>query len=474
MDLSNFLFMRHEISLIAVFLILLAYDLIAPDNGKKYFQITACVLFGIHTILGFFMPKEAVSAFGGMYITGDIYILVKNILNIGVLLAFMQANTWLVKADTITRRGEYFVITLFTLLGMYYMISAGNFLMFYIGLELSSIPLAILVAYDKFSAKSAEAGAKYILSAAFSSAIMLYGISLVYGVAGTTYFDDIQTTLFHNPMAILGMVFFLAGLFFKLSMVPFHLWTADVYEGAPTVVTAYLSTVTKTAVAFVTTAVLFKVFMTFATEWQNILWWIIIITITIGNLFAIRQQNLKRFFAFSSISQVGYIALGILAGTEAGMTAVIYYSLIYIFSNFAIFGVIQSIESKTGKIGMNDYDGLYSTNPKLALIMMIALFSLGGIPPFAGFFSKFFIFTAAAAQGQYLIVLIALINTIISLYYYLLIVKAMFINKSETPIEALKTDSYGRVALIICTLGIILIGLYSPIYQFIGTFSFGM
>ncbi len=466
--------MRHEISLIVVFLILLAYDLIASDNGKKYFQPIACILFGIHTVWSFLMPQNTEIAFGGMYVNGEVYNLVKNILNIGVLLLFFQANSWLVKAETIFKRGEFFVITLFTLLGMYFMISAGNFLMFYIGLETASIPMATLIAFDKFKNNSAEAGAKYILSAAFSSAIMLYGISMLYGVSGSMYFETISTGLLSNPITILGLVFFLAGLFFKLSMVPFHLWTADVYEGAPTPVTAYLSTVSKTSVAFVVMAILFKVFNQLVTEWSHILWWIILITITVGNLFAIRQHNIKRFLAFSSISQAGYIVLGILVGTGVGMTSVIYYALVYIFSNFAAFGVIQSIESKTGKVEIHDYNGLYSTNPRLAIIMMLSLFSLGGIPPLAGFFSKFFVFSAAAAQGEYLLVFLALLNTIISLYYYLLIVKAMFINKNENPVTFFKTDVYGRIALIFALLGMIGIGFYSPIYDFIGKLAFGI
>ncbi len=475
MDFSNFLFMRHEISLTLVFIILLMYDLIASGEQKrKYFQAIVCTFFGIHTLLGFIIPYETESAFGGMYVTGSMYILVKNLLNVGALLMFLQANSWLKKEDTFFKRGEFYVITLFTLLGMYFMISSGNFLMFYIGLETASIPMATLIAFDKYKNKSAEAGAKYILSAAFSSGIMLYGVSLLYGVSGSMYFTEISNALTYSNMALLGLVFFLTGLFFKLSMVPFHLWTADVYEGAPTPITAYLSTVSKTSVVFIFMVLLFKVFAVFMAEWQNILWWMIVITITVGNLFALRQHNMKRFLAFSSVSQAGYLVLGVIAATASGMTSVVYYALIYIFSNFAAFGVIQAIESKTGKVEMKDYNGLYSTNPKLALILMFSLFSLGGIPIMAGFFSKFFIFSAAASQGQYLLVFIALLNTIMSLYYYLLPIKAMFINKSENPIEHFKTDTYGRIALLVCVIGLFLIGLYSPIYEYIGQQAFGM
>ena len=468
--------MRHEISLITVFFILFVYDLFASDSAKKYFQPGACILFALHTLYGFYTDIIPVgSAFAGMYVTAPMHILVKNMLNIGVLLTFLQANSWLKNPDVIIRRGEFFLITLFTLFGMYLMISAGHFLMFYIGLETASIPMAALVAFNKYKHNSAEAGVKYILTAGFSSGIMLFGISMLYGATGALYFSDIAPMLASgNAMMILGLVFFLSGMFFKLSLVPFHLWVADVYQGAPTPVTAYLSVVSKGAIAFVLTVLMFKVFANMIAEWQAIFKYIIIITITVGNLFALRQNNLKRFLAFSSISQAGYIVLGILPGTGLGMTSVVFFILAYLFSNFAAFGVIASIEAKTGKVNMSDYNGLYQTNPKLSLIMMLALFSLGGIPFFVGFFSKFFIFYVAAKSGFYIIVLLALLNTIIALYYYLLVIKAMFINKNESPIETFSTDKYNRLSLIICVAGILLVGIISPIFNYIEKLSFGM
>jgi NADH-quinone oxidoreductase subunit N len=354
------------------------------------------------------------------------------------------------------------------------MISSGNFLMFYIGLEMASIPMATLAALDKEDNKSAEAGAKYILSAAFSSGIMLFGISYIYGTTGTMYFMDLPSLITANALQILAFVFFIVGLFFKISLVPFHLWTADVYEGSPTNVTAYLSVVSKGSAVFVLTVLLYKVFGNLIDQWQGILYGIIIVSITIANLFAIRQKNIKRFLAFSSISQAGYLVLATISGTAYGMTTLVYYVLVYIFSNLAAFGVISAIETRTKKLNISDYNGLYSTNPKLSFVMMLAMFSLGGIPPFAGFFSKFFIFSAAAEQGFYVLVLIAVINTIISLYYYLLVVRAMFIEKSDNPIPALKTDGYNRLSLVICTTGIMVAGILSFIMEKIGTYSFGM
>ena len=209
--------------------------------------------------------------------------------------------------------------------------------------------------------------------------------------------------------------------------------------------------------------------------WETMLFWVIIASITVANLFAIRQTNIKRFFAFSSISQAGYLMLGAMGGTPGGMTSMVFYALVYMIANLAVFGVISAIEQRTdGKVSISDYDGLYRTNPKLTLVMTLALFSLGGIPPFAGFFSKFFIFMAAFGAGFKVLVFVALVNTIISLYYYLLIVKAMYINPNEHPVEAFKSDSWTRVSLVACTLGIVAVGIISGIYDGINVFAFGM
>lgn len=471
--IENFLFMRSEVSLLAVILFLLLFDLIAGKKGMKYFQPVAIAVFAVHTILNLF-PGEAGSAFGGMYEYKPMLSVLKSVLNIATLIVFLQAKEVFDGQKQSNKRGEFYFLTLITLLGMYFMVSSGHFLMFFIGLELASIPLATLAALEKHSQKSAEAGAKYILLAAFSSGIMLFGISYLYGTVGTLYFTDMPSLISANPLQIMAFVFFLAGLFFKISFVPFHLWAADVYEGAPTSVTSYLSVVSKGAAVFVLMTLVYKVFGNLIAQWQGILYGIIIASITIANIFAIRQQNLKRFLAFSSISQAGYIALAIVSGTAFGMTTLVYYIFVYVFSNLAAFGVISSIENNSGKLNIDDYKGLYSTNPKLSFVMMLAMFSLGGIPPFAGFFSKFFIFAAAAEQGFYLLVLIAVVNTIISLYYYLRVVKAMFIDSSENPIHTIRTENYNRASLFFCTAGIILVGIFSFFLDHIGFYSFGM
>lgn len=470
---ANFLLMKEEVSLIAVIVILLVYDIFGSPKSLKYFQPIACILVGIHTLLNL-SPNVEISAFGGMYHNLPMGSIMKTILNIGTLIVFMQANNWLASERTIIRRGEFYMITLATLLGMYFMISAGNFLMFFIGLETASIPMAALVAFDKYRHHSAEAGAKYILTALFSSGLLLYGISLIYGTVGTLYFDDIPAHLDGSALQIMAFVFFFSGMGFKLSLVPFHLWTADVYEGAPSVVTAYLSVISKGSAAFVLMTILIKTFAPMVDQWQEILYWVIIASITLANLFALRQENLKRLMAFSSISQAGYIMLGVIAGTQQGMASLVYYVLIYMFANLSVFAVITIIALRAQRFTLEEYNGLYSTNPKLAFLMTLALFSLAGIPPFAGFFSKFFIFAAAFQGGFHLLVFIALVNTIISLYYYLKIVKSMYINKSDEPIATFRSDNYTRASLVICTLGIIVLSLASVVYQSIDKFSFGL
>jgi NADH-quinone oxidoreductase subunit N len=295
-------------------------------------------------------------------------------------------------------------------------------------------------------------------------------------MCSTLYFNDIPQFISTNPLTLLGLVFFVAGLAFKISLVPFHLWTADVYEGAPTSVTAFLSVVSKGAGVFALMLVLWKVFGVGANAaWYYVLWALAAITITVGNLFAIRQTDIKRFFAFSSISQAGYIALGLMSGTAQGMTATMYYILIYIVSNLAAFGVITAVENHSGKTSIAAYNGLYKTNPILSFVMMIAVFSLAGIPPFAGFFSKFFIFMATAQQGDYVLLFIALINTVVSLYYYLLIIRAMFISP-QTDLSAglVRTDGYNRLSMALCMTGILAFGIVSAVYNFLGGVSFGI
>ena len=478
MDYTQVLYMHEELALLAVIIVMFIYDLVVCTDRKsgkpRLNTAVPVVLMTILTIVNAVPCSQPAEAFGGMYLYTPMMTVMKTTLNIGTLIVFLMAHSYLRRDENAVKQGEFYILTLSTLLGMYFMISAGHFLMFFIGLELASVPMTALVAYDKWRSTSAEAGAKYILVALFSSALLLYGVSMIYGTTGTLYFDDIAAKLDGSMLNVIGLVFFFTGMGFKISLVPFHLWTADVYEGSPTVVTGFLSVISKGAAGFVLLTTLVKVFSPMVGEWQEILFWIIIVSITLANLFALRQNNLKRFMAFSAISQAGYLVLGVIAGTAQGMTSLVFYLVVYLAANLGAFAVINTVEQNSGKIGIKDYNGLYQTNPKLSFLMTLCLFSLAGIPPFAGFFSKFFIFAAAFQGGFHLLVFIALVNTIISLYYYLKIVKSMYINKSDEPIATFRSDNYTRASLIICTLGIIVLSLASVVYQSIDKFSFGL
>lgn len=465
--------MRHELLLTLAAVIILIAEIFTGADKKRPVINIALVSFGLVTIAGF-LPADSGTIFGGMYQTSPLHIIMKNILNIGVFIFFLQSTDWIRKPENSQKISEYFVLIVATVIGMNFMISSGDFLMFYIGLETASIPLAALVAYEKVKNKSAEAGVKFILISALSSGIMLYGISMIYGSTGSIYFSEISAAITTAPLQVMAFIFFFAGMAFKISLVPFHLWTADVYEGAPVNITAYLSVISKGAATFIFTIVLFTVFNNILKQWSELLWVISLITMTIGNLFAMRQTNIKRFLAFSSIAQAGFILLGILGASQLGMATILYFVLIYIFSNLGAFGVISIISNRTGKENISDYNGLYQTNPRLSLIMMLALFSLAGIPPVAGFFGKYFLFTAAADKGYFILVLLAVLNTIISLYYYLIVVKAMFIDKNDHPIEPIKSDLNARIALIICVIGIFAVGLASPIFDWFTHLSFGI
>ncbi len=475
--------MKQELAVLVVFLLVFLYDTFMPRGAGKALPAFTTVLLLLATAAGFcpdcLGSSCSAEAFAGMYATSPIISAIKNILNIGAVIVLIQSVSWAGSDDMRIRRGEFYELLLVTLFGMYLMISARHFLLFVIGLECASLPLAAMVAFDKSRYESNEAAVKYILTAVFSSAVFMMGLSFVYALGGSLYFSDLYLAMAGGGislMLVLAIAFVIAGMGFKLSLVPFHLWTADVYQGAPTSVTSYLSVISKGSAAFAFLVIMAQVFGTcYAEVWEWMLYAIIIVTITVGNLFAMRQNNMKRFLAFSSISQAGYIMLGVIGFNTMSMAAMMYYILVYIFSNLAAFGVIGAIERATGKIDMSDYCGLSKTNPRLALCMMLAMFSLAGIPPFAGFFSKFFIFTGAINQGSvaiYVLVLIALINTIISLYYYLLVVKAMYINPDKPVVQPFKSTCSERLGLWITVAGILLLGLASCVYTWLLNTSF--
>jgi len=489
MNYSQFLNMIPEATLVLALVIVFFADFALHKSERKTFVLgvlTGALL--LCQIVPCFLAGPS-SAFGGLYVTSPIVNVMKTILTLGTFIVVVMSQKWL-EGPASKLSGEYYMLVLSTLLGMYVMMSSGNFLLFFLGLEMASVPMACLVAFDKYKRDSAEAAAKYILTATFSSGVMLYGISMLYGATGTLYFDDMAAIIAQNyrpnawaamldmvfsqsPLLIMGMVFFFSGLGFKISLVPFHFWTADTYQGAPTPVTGYLSVVSKGAATLTLAIILMKVFAAMVDVWEPLLWIVIMLTITVGNLFAIRQTELKRFMAFSSISQAGYIMLAVVGNSTMGLAALTFYVLVYVVANMAVFTVISAVEHNGGNTQMSAYNGLYQTNPKLSLLMTLALFSLAGIPPFAGMFSKFFVFMAAVGGHEsapfwpYFVVLVALVNTVISLYYYLLIVKAMYITKEDNPLPTFRNGAAINWSLAICTVGILLFGICSCIYEWI-------
>ena len=461
--------LRQELALTVLIFLLLFIKLGKDRSNESILNFVNAALL-VNLVAGF-CCQETGALFNGMFNTNTLIVFEKGLLNLAALIISMQSYAWLKHNKNVI---EFYLLTLTSLLGMFFMISSSNLLMFYLGLEMSTIPLAAAANFDLTKRKSSEAGMKLILSSAFSSGILLLGISFLYGTTGTLSFSIIPAYINGNPLQLFAFILLIAGFAFKISAVPFHLWTADVYEGAPVAVTSFLSVISKAAVLFTLVNILYKVFTPIANTW----YWVLIVlaaaTILIGNLFAIRQDNFKRFLAFSSIAQVGFILIGISGSSQAGSASLIYFVLIYIFSNLAAFGVVSVVSALTGKENISDFKGFYKTNPMLSWVLTIALFSLAGVPPTAGFFGKLFLMLAGSAKGNYGIIIFAALNMVISFYYYLRVVKAIFMDEHPTPIEKIAVPAVSKLAMYICVLGVIVTGLASMVYDYIQSISFGL
>jgi len=462
--LNEFLYlMKAELMITVIIFILLFIKLGNSEIKNEHMLNLINLLLFINLGAGFFYIPSG-NLFGDMFYTNELLTLEKNFLNMGALIISLQSYQWLKNHKHVP---EFYMLLLSTLLGMFFMISSNNLLMFYLGLELSTIPLAALSNFDLEKRRSSEAAFKMIISSAFSSGLLLFGISLLYGSTGTLSFGELTSQLNGNPLQIFSFILLIAGFGFKISAVPFHLWTADVYEGSPVAVTSYLSVISKGAILFVMVSVFYKVFTPIAGTWYNMIFLISVATMIIGNLFALRQQNMKRFLAFSSIAQVGFILVGLTGQSLAGSSSVIYFVLVYIFSNLGAFGVVSLVSAITKRENMGDYKGFYQTNPLLSWVLAISLFSLAGIPPMAGFFGKFFLLFAGAGKGNYLLIVIAALNMVVSLYYYLKVIKSMFMEANEDPIEKIRSSWQPKVAMAICVGGILITGIASGAYNYI-------
>jgi NADH-quinone oxidoreductase subunit N len=454
--------MKSELVVTAIIFLLLFIKVGKGIDNAQLLPIIQSLLL-LNLIFGFFFNIEG-NAFGDMFFSTPLIAFEKNILSLGVYLISLLCSDWLKKTAHLA---EYFLLMLSALLGMFFMLSSGNLLMFYLALELASIPVAAMTNFDLDKKRSSEAAMKMMLSAAFSSGILLFGISLIYGVAGTLNFAELAQQSVPTTLYTLAFVFLFSAFAFKLSVVPFHLWTADVYEGAPVATTSFLSVISKAAIAFILITILYKVFQPLQNTWYILILILALITIIIGNLFALRQQNIKRFLAFSSIAQVGFILVGVSGSNQMGLTAVVYFLLVYVFSNLAAFGVVAVVSEQANKEIIDDYKGFYQTNPMLTWVLALALFSLAGVPPTAGFFGKFFLLTAGGSKSNYAFMILVALNMVISLYYYLRVVRAMFIDKNELPVKPLYMALPVKLGLIICSAGILLVGIFGWIFDYI-------
>jgi len=471
MNLMSFLSLLTPEVLLSAMLVLLLVMKIFSDNFSRSTVLIVISLFFLASAIITLIVQPVGSLFGGMFVVIPMIAIEKSILLFATFIISLLAFEWLLSYRNYL---EFYLLLISIMLGMFIMISAGHFLSFYLGLEMATIPLAALSAFDIDKPRSGEAGMKLILSSAFSSGILLMGISFMYGTCGSLYFDEVKMLFTGSTIQMAGFVFLIAGFAFKISVVPFHLWTADVYEGSPVAVTAFLSVVSKGAAVFIFMSALYKVFGAVSGLWVYLLAILSVATMIIGNLFAIRQQNIKRFLAFSSITQAGYILIGIASGTLQGPASVVYFILVYLFSNLAAFTVVAVISEKTGKEDISDYNGLYKTNPRLSAALMLALFSLAGIPPTAGFFGKWFLLASGMSTGMMALIVIAAINLVVSLYYYLRVVRAMFVDQNEKSIAFIRSNVAAKLGLVICSAAIVLTGFLSFIYQYIYSFSYGV
>jgi NADH-quinone oxidoreductase subunit N len=457
--------MRHEMLLILILIVLLILKVSGKAEDNRFITQFFNFALVINFIVGWF-PVNHVSLFGNMFNSNGLLQLEKNILNAATLLISLFSVSWFHKLRHLP---EFLMLMVTALLGMFLMLSTKNLLMFYLAIEISAIPVAALCNFSHEERRSSEAAMKMIFSSAFSSCLMLLGISFLYGATGSIDFSFVS--MGDSPLLTTGFVLFFSGIVFKLSVVPFHFWTADVYEGSPVAVTSFLSVVSKGSMVFVFSSILYNMFDSLRAEWYLMLCLLSVATMITGNLFAIRQQNLKRFLAFSSITQIGFILIGISGRPDLGMATSIYFIVVYMFSNLAAFAVISRISDTTGKETIDDYRGLVRTNPVLAWSMAIALFSLAGIPPTAGFFGKIFLLTSGASQENYILITIAALNMIVSLYYYLRVIRAMFMENTTEHIPKVTQGSSFNFAIYICLAGIIVTGFFGTVYEYIHTLS---
>jgi NADH-quinone oxidoreductase subunit N len=465
MEGTHYYLLVPEMIACALGLFMLVIGLLTPKSENKsygYLTLAGLVIVFCATLI---FQGDSLKFFGGMYIVDPFATFFKQLVLIAAFLVTLTSIEYVNNLGY--NQSEYYSMIIFITLGMMIMVSAGDLITFYVGLELMTLTFVVLTAFKKNVCSSAEAGLKYLVLGAMSSAVLLYGLSLIYGTTGTTIitgiFEAISLTGI-TPLLLLGMIFALSGFAFKISAVPFHMWSPDIYEGAPTPVTAFLAVASKAA----SFAVMIRIFVValpqLADFWLIIVTALAVLTIIFGNVVAIPQTNIKRMLAYSSIAHAGYILLGLVAFTELGISAMLFYALIYIFANVGAFGVATAFYNQTGSNLIKDYAGLASRNPFLAGVMFLSLVSLAGLPPLAGFVGKLLLFTAVIDQGLIWLAFLGILMSMVSVYYYFMVIKAMYINKAQEDAKPFSVPASIKVALSICIVGSLFFGIYwSPL-----------
>jgi NADH-quinone oxidoreductase subunit N len=400
----------------------------------------ALALLVIVGLLELMLPAGKLTTFNGSFIVDDFARFLKILALIGSAATLVLSMEFL--TDPTRRIFEYAILVLLSTLGMMILISAGDLIMLYLGLELMSLALYVVAASNRDDAKSTEAGLKYFVLGALSSGMLLYGASLIYGFTGTVGFAGIAAAAKTGSIGIVfGLVFLLAGLCFKVSAVPFHMWTPDVYEGAPTPVTAFFASAPKVAALAVFTRVALTAFPGIAPQWQQIVVFVSIASMALGSFAAIGQKNIKRLMAYSSIGHMGFALVGLAAGTAEGAQGVLVYIAIYVAMTLGSFSVILAMKRSGQHVeNISDFAGLSRTNPLLAFFFAMLLFSLAGIPPLAGFFAKFYVFNAAIQAGLFTLSVVGVVTSVVGAYYYLLIVKVMYFDEPLAQLDPVRME----------------------------------
>ncbi|MCL5264802.1 MAG: NADH-quinone oxidoreductase subunit N [Chloroflexi bacterium] len=460
-----------EISLCVLAVVLIVIDLLLPQGRKSILGYIALVGLAFPAVFTLSLAGVQQVSFSGALVVDQVSVFFKLLFLIAAALVILSSFDYTRRLSIL--QGEYYALVLFATSGMMLMASTRELISIYIALEFTSITLYVLAASIRNDAKSSEAGLKYLLLGALSSGALLYGMALTFGLTGSTVLNDIASALAQRGIsaaAVLGLVFIAAGFGFKIATVPFHMWAPDVYEGAPTPITAFLSVASKAAGFALVLRVFLTAFEPAEKTWLPLFMVLAAVTMTLGNFVAIRQTNIKRMLAYSSIAHAGYVLTGLAAATAGATSGMLVYLLAYTLTNLGAFIAIIAFSGQVGSDQIEDYNGLSRRAPVVSLGLAICLLSLAGVPPMAGFISKVYLFAAvfdAAAKnsGLYYLVVIALLNSAVSIFYYLRVVKAMYFGPAATE-ESLHTAFSLRVALSAAVAGVLIVGIYpTPVMQ---------